>query len=694
MALLLGVGAAATADESSVFNPYELPGAPSDWSHRHQVFSAPRSLDEMRHIQAEPRFWHQVYGRVHVPPRRPLKPVAAENAGLWGEAIPSATVMGTVGPGQYPAKYSFNGPVSCSDYVAFNTSLAGGAGSTAVTFTNASSTGGTIVITNSYTGAVLTLTAGTNNTVSTWTNNSATGSSDATNFNTVLNAAGSAVGVYSTASGSTVTITASQLGAVNTISIKNNSVSNISSPASGGTSNLAGGVNSARILAYNNLYGAPCGAPTVSWQYETGGDVKTSVSLSSDGTQLAFVQSYNTGSATTGAELVLLKPGTSGTLAIPTLATAASYRTCGAPCMAVFPLENDDTNSSPFVDYSGDIIYIGDSSGVLYKFTGVFKGTPAEVTTSPWPITVSAKILTSPVYDTSTSNVFIADSGGFLYSYKAATGAQVGESSQLAASTGKGIVDAPLVDSTANTVYVFVGQDGNTVATDSCTSTAGCNGVFRFTTTGFTTNGTGSTCASTDKKTWTSGTNCGAESVFGVGSATTIIYDGAFDNAYLGSTGGTAGNLWTCAATGTLAPKLASSSMTSFGSVVSVATNVINPLTSAAASCSPVTEIFNGTDQIYLSVSANGSQTVCTGAGNAGACLYRFTLTTTPTAAASGRLVSGGTSGIVIDNTATGGGSQVYFTYLSAASSTNPCPSPGTASTGGCAVQASQAGLN
>ncbi len=180
----------------------------------------------MRDIQREPRFWHQVYGRVHVPPpRRPLKPITGENAGLWGESIPSATVMGSVGPGQFPAKYSFNGPVSCTDYVAFNTSLAGGAGSTTITFTNASDTAGTVVITNSYTGAVLTLTAGASNGGTTWTNNSTTGSNNASNFNAILNTAGngSAVGVYSTVAGASVTVTASQLGAV-TVSIKNNSL--------------------------------------------------------------------------------------------------------------------------------------------------------------------------------------------------------------------------------------------------------------------------------------------------------------------------------------------------------------------------------------------------------------------------------------------------------------------------------------
>ena len=51
---------------------------------------------------------------------------------------------------------------------------------------------------------------------------------------------------------------------------------------------------------------------------------------------------------------------------------------------------------------------------------------------------------------------------------------------------------------------------------------------------------------------------------------------------------------------------------------------------------------------------------------------------------------AGGTSGIIIDNTLNGtlaGTSQVYFTTLS----DQVC---GTSGTGGCAVQASQPGLN
>jgi len=718
-------------------------GIPADWSHRHVVFSNPAATEEEAFANGthdhwlnmvnDPRYILQQIKRDPATRRlitegmglgteenADLQTVDAQEApeseesigigesakaqkakektakGIWGESLTSGTTAGTVGPGNYPAKYSFNGSVSCSDFVVFNTSLTGVPGGTSVVFTNAADSSGTIVITNSSTGASLTLTAGTANSGTTWNNNSSTGSTDASNFNTVLNTSGngSSVGVYSSVSGSTVTITAEQLGAV-TISVKNNTLSNISTPASGASENFTGGTNAARILAYKDLYSSTCGTiggavPTLSWQYETGGVVKTSVSLSEDGTQLAFVQSYNTSSSTTAAELVLLTPGSSSTLSFPTIVTAANYRGCTAPCMTLFALTNDDTNSSPFVDYTDDIVYVGDNAGSLHKFTGVFRGTPAAAS-SPWPVAVSSKTLTSPVYDSSTTNVFVADAGGFLYAYAASSGSRVGLSSQLAATGGTGIVDAPLVDSVADTVYVVVGQDGNTATGHNCDNATGCNGVFRFSTTAFTTSGTG-LCASSNGTSWTSGaTNCGVESVFGVGTSSTILYDGAFDNAYYTSSG-SSGNLWTCAATGTPAPKLINSSMSSFSSTLSLGNNAINPLASGAATCSPVTEILNGTtDYIYLSMTANGNQT----AECSGACIYSFIVTSSvPSSATKGLPASGGSSGIIVDNTGSGGGSQIYFSYLSQATGSIKCPAPSGASGGGCAVQASQSGLN
>src|SRR6266567_4741785 len=68
-----------------------------------------------------------------------------------------------------------------------------------------------------------------------------------------------------------------------------------------------------------------------------------------------------------------------------------------------------DTKSSPFYVYTNaDVLYAGDNSGRVHKFTGVFSGTPAEAG-APWPITVNATpgtILTSPIYDGGSGNIF------------------------------------------------------------------------------------------------------------------------------------------------------------------------------------------------------------------------------------------------------------------------------------------------
>jgi hypothetical protein len=470
---------------------------------------------------------------------------------------------------------------------------------------------------------------------------------------------------------------------------------------------LAGAALQPTIIAYNNLYSSCFGnKPLVFWQYNTaypqgsstgdGSAIPTSVVPSGTGTQLAFVQNNSSNVAslvllkwTSSSSLVQMDTGTNNV-------TPANYSTCTAPCMTrlTFNGSAKDTNSPPFYDYAADTMYVGDNNGKLHKFNPVFSGTPTEITAT-WPITVSSNILTSPVYDFGTQHIFVADSGGFLYSYTTA-GVPVMKSSQLAATGSKGIVDAPLVDSSAGFVYVFVGDDENTSAALTCTNTTGCNGVFQFLATNAAI-GTG-VCTPTSVTAW-SGTNCGKESVFGVGEAGTVIYDGSFDQIYFAGTG-TTGNLWTCASKGTAGisePKLMQNPMTAFvptGDVLGIANNVLNPMTSAAAACSPVSEVFGsgGTtdDYIFLSVTANGNLAAC-----AGACLYNFlvssngTTTTVPTVATAGLAATGGSSGIVIDNiSATAGASQIYFSTLA----NQACAGNGSTGngTGGCAVQASQ----
>ena len=56
------------------------------------------------------------------------------------------------------------------------------------------------------------------------------------------------------------------------------------------------------------------------------------------------------------------------------------------------------TNSAPFYDYDGDVLYVGDDAGVLHKITPVITGTPAEVIAGGWPLAVHAStVLSSPV---------------------------------------------------------------------------------------------------------------------------------------------------------------------------------------------------------------------------------------------------------------------------------------------------------
>jgi hypothetical protein len=96
-----------------------------------------------------------------------------------------------------------------------------------------------------------------------------------------------------------------------------------------------------------------------------------------------------------------------------------------------------------------------------------------------------------------------------------------------------------------------------------------------------------------------------------------------------------------------------------------------------------------GSDWIFLSVTANGNKTVCTGS-----CVYSFNVASgVPANATAGLTAPGGAGAIIIDNTvAGGGGAQVYYTTLSSQACGGNGGGQG-AGTGACAVQASQAAL-
>jgi hypothetical protein len=440
-----------------------------------------------------------------------------------------------------------------------------------------------------------------------------------------------------------------------------------------------GSSGQATVIAYNDLYKTTCGStvPGIKWAYNTGGAAALSPVLSFDGTQVAYIQT-----ASSVASLVVLKMANSGGSALSPAAITSvgnsSYPTCTAPCYTSISLSANDTNSAPFYDYANDVIYVGDDSGNLHQYAHVFGGTSANYLTSVWSTNASSgdtnkygssSGLSSPVLDPVTGLVFVGDRYGYLHSVKS-NGTGLLTSGQLGnvAAGGPGISDGPLVDveGSASHVYVFV-QDTNV-------------SVYTYIN-GF---ATGTSISGTY------GTALGFSGVNG----TQLLYDGAFDNQWY-SSGGTSGNLYVCGVDSThnAYPTLFQIALPLAAGTNPSSVHTYATLTNAAAGCSPPTEFYNGsTDYLFLSVTGSGSQSACTGA-----CMYSFILpanTTTHTGTASSGLnVAGGSSGIVIDNSGSATGeSQIYFSTLSSQS----CSGNGStgSGTGGCAVQASQSGLN
>jgi hypothetical protein len=465
----------------------------------------------------------------------------------------------------------------------------------------------------------------------------------------------------------------------------------------------------ASIVAFSNLY-VGCGGPatpSLFWAYNTGGTITTSVTLSGDGKQLAFVQ--DVGGVATLALLKWTAASAGVTVTnptVPTSVTNANYRACSAPCMTTITFSGSpaDSQSSPFYDFTpgSDTIYVGDDTGHVQKFVGVFAGTPA-LAPAPWPVLAASVKLSSPVFDPGTGNVFVTTSyqqsnnSGARLTAICATAACTGVNNGNVVSTvigtttpsnvlgptqtsgaachGTGAsgngqdlrLDAPLVDSVAGKVYAFLGNDGN-----------GENAVIQFSTTVINTAGQFGFHT------------CGSESTIGTAATTAGIpvFAGGFDNLYLNSAGASpTGNIYVCgntSANSTLYQvRITANVLSASGSSVLA----ISSGSAANTTCSPVSEVDSGgSDLVFLSVQSLGSTAATVNCPSNTGCLVSFSVPTTiggalPTHTTAAISAAGGSSGIVVDNTVAPGSvhtSQVYYSTL----------------TGATAIQASQAALN
>ncbi len=156
--------------EAAAHQPFV--GVPDDWSSHRVVFSRPEPGSETEYrVQQDPRYWLQ-----QIKEKLPAA-AATSDLGLLSDFVSPIKKRGNrtvksklnkdwsedmgagakVGGGQYPAKFGFFtniGPNCTTDYVAFNTGLAGGTSTAATgtgTFANNTSVAGNTVVINGVT---------------------------------------------------------------------------------------------------------------------------------------------------------------------------------------------------------------------------------------------------------------------------------------------------------------------------------------------------------------------------------------------------------------------------------------------------------------------------------------------------------------------------------------------------------------
>jgi len=223
------------------------------------------------------------------------------------------------------------------------------------------------------------------------------------------------------------------------------------------------GGGNANLVGFNNLYSgtAPVGlcgtAPTPLFGYNistvTGGKILTSPILSLDGKKIGFVESVTGATPSSIFHVLTWNAGDGGTPTTSVVPTAGEMTSLTISSTATI------TTSAPWIDYSDDVVYVGDDTGKIYKITGVFNGTPA-LAGSPWPLQVGAQKLTPPVFDIDRRALLVGSTDGNLYQVNTLTGTL---SSSLLVGGGApspGVVSPPIVDITNGTTFVTSADDG------------------------------------------------------------------------------------------------------------------------------------------------------------------------------------------------------------------------------------------
>jgi hypothetical protein len=269
--------------------------------------------------------------------------------------------------------------------------------------------------------------------------------------------------------------------------------------------NAAGSSTQPNIVAFSNLYSGTAGgngicnsraAPggghtdtaasaTVLWSYNVskiGGAVTTSpvISFDATGSKIAFVESIAGQAA--HFHVLAWKKGDGQATSLQNVqspATIASFVTSAPVASSGTATDlalgaattGSDSLSSPFIDYTNDLAYVGNDIGVIYRIKNVFcpaGGCAAPALDTTWgssgalPVggTCTGK-LTAPILNAANSNIYVGCSDGKLYSIS-----QSGVIKSLVVGDGTahtygGIVDPPVVDTVNGFIYVVSGSANN-----------------------------------------------------------------------------------------------------------------------------------------------------------------------------------------------------------------------------------------
>jgi hypothetical protein len=458
----------------------------------------------------------------------------------------------------------------------------------------------------------------------------------------------------------------------------------------------------ANLVGINNLYTeatpTPCngGSPWVAFAYntvtQTGGQIRTSPVLSTDGTKVAFVESAS--GATYFHVLVLPNPIPTPPSQVGTVLSPQTPTSCTTPttagCMTTLTIESTatNTNSSPWVDYGSDTAYVGADNGLLYKITPVFGGgAPAVVSNADWPVTVSTqtnKVLTAPIVDGTAGRIFLGDGQGYLYAVSLSSPGKTYAAMQTIGwaghGSGTGVVDPPIVvtdsaNPASDQVFAFTG----------CSQVLGIGGAISQLAANFTT-GEPTTSNTVDLGSASGNGDCTGKNV----------HAGTFDNAFW-LNGSTSGHMIAC---GFLQSGGVPASPEMY--FFPFATNVLTSTGSSKFAvnstkgdeCSPLTEFYDGTtDRLFFGVGSSSdgfieSSTITSS-------LTTPSCSAPPTSSCvKAPSALGGTSGIVIDNQLSNGGANIYFTTLGLGGvNAQKCNVSGGAANPYCAVKLTQSQL-